>query len=284
MDKHVLIEINGDTKPAVILEEILDGKTLKYRVRLDEGKELIVNKERVSKYIIDTNYETDLNGRKIDFSETPLQRKSVTYYNPLTGKWQNQNYVELDNIIVSPMLRINEKTGKVEFALEHKLNAAMMKNENYNGQVWETPVFSITEDVKLSKEEVERILEEQCMSKYGEEYLGSRKLEDTPTPISQSFTHQLALFRIVLVYYNKDSELNWYPIDSLQDFMEENRKSPFTSLQTAYAFEMLQSTYGKKIGDGKSKFDVNRNFQPNTNNIETREVLPKRKIIRYRKY
>lgn len=280
--KHILVEINGKSKSAVILEEILDGNIRKYKVGLDEGGELIVDETKVSNYRLDSNYETDLNGRKPDFTETPLERKAVEYYNPLTGKWQMQNYVQMDNMIVSPMLRINEKTGKVEFALVHKSNASMMHNKNYNGQVWETPVFSMRQNSNLSKEEMEKIFEEQCMSKYGEEYLGSRKLEDKPTAISQSFTHQLALFRIVLVYYNENSELNWYPIESMEDFLTKNKEKAISSLQTVYAFEVLQSIYGNKISGEKRKFDITDEFQ--ATNIEQKEVLPKRKIIRNRKY
>lgn len=285
MDKHILIEINGESKSAIILEEVVDEKGVKYRVQLDEGGELIVDKSRISKYEIETNYETDLNGRKTDFSETPIERNAVTYYNPLTGKWQTQNYIKLDNIIVSPMIRINEKTGEVEFALIHKTNVAMMQNSNYNGQVWEVPVFSMIENSNLSKEKMEEIMEKQCMSKYGEEYFGSRKLEDQLTPISQSFTHQLGLFRIVLVYYNEDSKLNWYPIGSLDSLIEKNRNRAFTSLQTAYALELLKKTYGEKIDKTKKQeFNIQNNLNITANNIRTKEALPKRKIIRNRQH
>lgn len=283
MGKHVFIEIEDEKKTGVILEKIQEGSTTKYKVQLDEGGELIVDKNRLSKYKLERNYETNFNGRKEDFSETPLERNAVTYYNSLTGKWQTQNYIELDNIIISPMVRINEKTGDFEFALVHKPNASMMKSKEYEGQVWEVPVFSMMKKHNLSKEKMEEIFEEQCMSKYGEEYFGSRKLEDKPTPISQSFTHQLGLFRAILVYYNEDSKLNWYPIESLESLLEKNREKAFTSLQTAYALEMLQDIYKNQISSAKkAEFNIQNNIQ--ANKIKTSEILPRRKIIRIRKY
>lgn len=273
MEKHIFIETKNGNETGVILGEVSEGNIIKYKVRTDNGEELLVDKSKIKDYKIETNYVTDLNGRKENFSETPFERKAITYYNSVTGKWQTQNYIELDNIIVSPMVRINEKTGEFEFALLHKTNASMMKNNQYNGQVWEVPTFTIGENDNISEQEIEEIFDEQCLRTYGEEYFGSRKLQDGQTPVSQSFTNQLASFKVVLVYYNEKSNLDWYPISSLSNCIEKNKREPFASLQTAYALELMYDMYKEQINNlQKTEFNIH-SFE-RKENIKTKEVSP----------
>lgn len=230
-------------------------------------------KNKLKDYKIETNYITDLNGRKENFSETPLEKKAITYYNSVTGKWQTQNYIELDNIIVSPMVRINEKTGEFEFALLHKANSSMVKNNQYNGQVWEVPTFAVGENDNISEQESEEIFDEQCLRIYEEEYFGSRKLQDGQTPVSQSFTNQLASFKVVLVYYNENSNLDWYPISSLSNCIEKNKREPFMSLQTVYALELMYDMYKEQISNlPKTEFDIHNSREKE--NIRIKEIWP----------
>lgn len=270
MDKHVFVETENKEETGVILNKVSDGKKIEYEIQLDNGETVTVDTSKVKNYKIEDNYITDLNGRKEDFSETPIVRRAITYYNHSASKWQTQNYIDLDNIIVSPMVRINEKTGEFEFALSHRSNASMLKNQQYNGKVWEVPEFSVRKNYSLSEEE---IFDKQCHYKYGEEYFGSRKLEDKQTPVSQSFTNQLASFKILLVYYNENSNLNWFPISSLLDCINKNLERPFTSLQTSYALELLYDTYKEQIDKGK-KTPFNIQVVESERSIKTKEVSP----------
>ena len=268
--KHVFVKIEDREEKGSILEELYDIK--KTRVQLENGEIVTVDKENVREFKVEENYETDLNGRVENFSETPLVKKAITYFNPSTGKWQTQNYIVLDNIIVSPMVRKNEETGDFEFALEQKINPSMMKNKQYDGQLLEVPRFIIKKE-NLSHEELEKILEKECLSKYGEEYFSNRQLEENYTAVSQSFTNQLANFRVIAVEYNKQSDLSWYSISSLPNCIKMNEQKPFTSLQTAYALELLYDMYKEEIDNMKEMKFSSHNFRT-AGEIKTKEVSP----------
>ena len=150
MGNHVFVKMKDEMKTGVVLEEILDNNLVKYRVQLDSGEECVVDSSKIGKYKVEENYVTDLNGRKENFANTPSKRNAITYYNPKAKKWQTQNYIDLDNIIVAPMVRRNEKTGEFEYALCYNQNSATKKSNQYNGQLLEVPIFSITDKTNLN--------------------------------------------------------------------------------------------------------------------------------------
>ena len=274
MENHVFVKIKDEMRTGVILEEILDNNLVKYRVQLDSGEECVVDSSRISKYKVEENYVTDLNGRKENFANTPSKRNAITYYNPRAKKWQTQNYIDLDNIIVAPMVRRNEKTGEFEYALCYKQNPATMKNNQYNGILLEVPIFSIMDVTDLSEEEIENILDEQCMQIYGENYFANRKLQDIQTPVSQSFTNQLATFKVVAVHYDENSNLNWYPISTLPDYINKSKEKPFSSLQTIYALELLNLMYKEDIDKAKAPFEFSIKNINKQENYKTKEISP----------
>jgi len=203
------------------------------------------------------NYSTDMNGWT-DFTDVPEAKRPITYYNPILDKEQTQNYTENTDILVVPLVRKNEK-GEFEFGLIEKEVPATIATEggkvskpNYNGVMLESVTIALPTKEVMSGKEITSLMDSQ-MLKLGMYLEGCIPLDDSKTPISQSFTNQCGQFYVAAVSDTKqeDEDIHWFPLGMISSFIESQRDGDkaeiHSSLQTMYSLLLLKRKYQKEI-------------------------------------
>ena len=195
----------------------------------------------MSDYIKGSVYESTLNGRVPNDGMKINGIEKITYYNPLAKKNQTQSYLDMDDIIVTLILRKN-KEGKYQFAMEYKYVPAAERT------MLELPVISTMQNTaSYDGETIEDLLETGLIDNYGIDMIGYRKIDGTATPVSQSFTNQKAT--AVLAYTRQEesenNNLEWFDISSLKWEKTTDGKT---------------IVYGRSINDyDMIRFKVNKN-------------------------
>ena len=228
----------------------------------------------MSDYIKGSVYESTLNGRVPNDGMKINGIEKITYYNPLAKKNQTQSYLDMDDIIVTLILRKN-KEGKYQFAMEYKYVPAAERT------MLELPVISTMQNTaSYDGETIEDLLETGLIDNYGIDMIGYRKIDGTATPVSQSFTNQKAT--AVLAYTRQEesenNNLEWFDISSLKDYLTNYVR--FSSLQTAY---VMQSFY-EQFQDKEELQDTPTKFEVDQDKINTEEPFEKHHNIMEHKY
>ncbi len=203
------------------------------------------------------NYSTDMNGWT-DFTDVPEAKRPITYHNPILDKEQTQNYTENTDILVVPLVRKNKK-GEFEFGLVEKEVPATIATEggkisktNYSGVMLESVTIALPTKEVMSNEEITSLMDCQ-MLKLGMYLEGYIPLDDSKTPISQSFTNQCGQFYVAAVLDTKqeDKDIHWFPLGMISSFIENqkdgDKAETHSSLQTMYSLLLLKRKYQKEI-------------------------------------
>lgn len=194
--------------------------------------------------------KTMTNGR-FDFKNSAsgiLGRSEVTYFNPKNGKYQTQNYLTMQDVVV-PVILKRSKSGELMFAMQYE------SNPSANGillELPECPFFREKKDV-YSNGDVTECIEERLES-LGLEMEGFRYLDSSETAVNQSITDQL--MKVVSVYAEEKEEIEdngliWFPISSLEDYLSDKKANENelerSSLQTKYALRLFYNKYKEEI-------------------------------------
>lgn len=183
--------------------------------------------------------------------------------------------MDAENLIAAVVLRDSEKEEK-EFALISKENLTIVDKERYLKTTWETPVFKI-DDIDNPENEIEKDL-----NKFGFKLNNYRMLDSGKTPISQSFSNQLANFMLLEVEKidkNKKDGLSWFSLKYIQDFLElQQKESDYVSSEiTIYSFLVFLRKFGRQINfQTLNGTDIFKEITKNSTQIEKQKDIFKK--------
>lgn len=223
-------------------------------------------------------YSTDLNGY-VDFTNVPESQSKVTYQNFIDGNSNNQKVISLTDVAISCFIRKSDN-GELEFALIETVTPATLGRDGYSGITLEVPFFALPQKETMSYEDIVTVIDKGILD-FNLYMEGNSVLDDTKTPIHQSFTNQSAQFYISGVSNrvgNCDDRLHWFPLSSLSSYLQiqldGGQPNVHSSLQTLYALKLLEEKYKEELAKMPSTtFQLDKP-------VSSLELLEKKTIVK----